>query len=75
MQLIVGMIEPKLTGEIIEYLIEQDSEQNKFINLFLAVKCLLDVRNRFLLQETASKLLNRLKELAKEQLDLRLLSK
>ncbi|WP_448268163.1 NACHT domain-containing protein [Nostoc sp. DSM 114159] len=44
--LIAGMIEPKFVGEILDYLMEQDGEEEKFVNLFLAAKCLVEVRNR-----------------------------
>jgi predicted NACHT family NTPase len=66
--LIAGMIEPKFTGEIIEYLMAQDGEEEKFVNLFLAAKCLLEVRNRSVIVSTANKLLDKLKELTKYDL-------
>jgi predicted NACHT family NTPase len=62
------MIEPKFTGEIIEYLMAQDGEEEKFVNLFLAAKCLAEVRNRSLIGSTATKLLNKLKDLTKYDL-------
>ncbi|MFN6444339.1 MAG: HEAT repeat domain-containing protein [Nostoc sp. DedSLP05] len=66
--LIAGMIEPKFTGEILEYLMVQDGEEEKFVNLFLAAKCLAEVRNRSLIGSTATKLLNKLKDLIKYDL-------
>ncbi|MBE9052556.1 HEAT repeat domain-containing protein [Nostocales cyanobacterium LEGE 11386] len=66
--LIAGMIEAEFVGEIIDYLMAQDGENDKFINLFLAAKCLAEVRNRSVIAATANKLLNRLKELTKYDL-------
>jgi predicted NACHT family NTPase len=65
LQLIAGMIEPKFADEIIEYLIKLDGEKEDFINLFLAVKCLVEVRNyRSVIPSTANNLVNLLKERA-----------
>ncbi|MBU7586567.1 MAG: NACHT domain-containing NTPase [Nostoc sp. TH1S01] len=58
--LIAGMIEAKFTGEIIEYLMTQEGDLTR---IYLAVDCLLEVRNRTLIKETESKLLNKVKEL------------
>ncbi|MBD2595833.1 HEAT repeat domain-containing protein [Nostoc spongiaeforme FACHB-130] len=61
--LIAGMIEPEYVGEILEYLMVQDGEEKKFINLFLAAKCLVEVRHRSKMRKVADKLLNQLKDL------------
>ena len=66
--LIAGMIEPRFVGEILEYLMVQDGEEEKFVNLFLAAKCLVEVRNRSAIASTATKLLNQLKDLTKYDL-------
>ncbi|MEH2261189.1 HEAT repeat domain-containing protein [Nostoc sp.] len=66
--LIAGMIEPKFVGEILEYLMAQDGEEEKFVNLFLAAKCLAEVRNRSAIASTANKLLNELQDLTKYDL-------
>jgi predicted NACHT family NTPase len=66
--LIAGMIEAKFVGEILDYLMEQDGEEEKFVNLFLAAKCLVEVRNRSAIASTATKLLNKLKDLTKYDL-------
>ncbi|BAY67506.1 HEAT repeat domain-containing protein [Anabaena sp. FACHB-709] len=63
--LIAGMIDAKFVGEIIDYLMVQDGEENKFINMFLAAKCLVEVRNRSLIVSISDKLLNYLKNLTK----------
>ncbi len=63
--LIAGLIAGKLTGEVIEFLIEQDGEAQKFTNLFLAAKCLDEVRDRKVIAEVDSLLLERLKKLTK----------
>ncbi|MDE5119585.1 MAG: NACHT domain-containing protein, partial [Trichodesmium sp. St19_bin1] len=39
LRLIAGMIDAKFVGDIISYLMEQDGEEEKFQNLFLAGKC------------------------------------
>ncbi|MEH2399682.1 HEAT repeat domain-containing protein [Nostoc sp.] len=66
--LIAGMIEPKFVGEILDYLMAQDGEEEKFVNLFLAAKCLVEVRNRSAIASTANKLLNELQDLTKYDL-------
>ncbi|MEP0858907.1 NACHT domain-containing protein [Trichocoleus sp. DQ-U1] len=65
LRLIAGMIDTSFAGEIIDYLMAQDGEAQKFINLFLAAKCLSDVRNRSTIAVTVTKLLNYLKGLTK----------
>ncbi|WP_375470086.1 NACHT domain-containing protein [uncultured Nostoc sp.] len=66
--LIAGMIDIKFVGEILEYLMVQDGEEEKFINLFLAANCLAEVRNRSVIASVANKLLDRLKDLTKYDL-------
>ncbi|WP_118163856.1 HEAT repeat domain-containing protein [Nostoc sphaeroides] len=66
--LIAGMIEAKFVGEILDYLMAQNGEEEKFVNLFLAAKCLVEVRNRSAIASTANKLLNQLKDLTKYDL-------
>nr|WP_322686911.1 HEAT repeat domain-containing protein [Nostoc sp. DedQUE07]MDZ8133626.1 HEAT repeat domain-containing protein [Nostoc sp. DedQUE07] len=68
LRLIAGMIEAKFVGEILDYLMVQDGEEEKFINLFLAAKCLAEVRNRSVIALVANKLLNKLKDLTKYDL-------
>jgi predicted NACHT family NTPase len=64
LQLIAGMIEPKFAGEIIEYLIKLDGEKKNFSILSLAAKCLVEVRNRWVIASTANKLVKLLKDRA-----------
>ncbi|MBD2438735.1 HEAT repeat domain-containing protein [Nostoc sp. FACHB-110] len=66
--LIAGMIEAKFVGEVIKYLMMQDGESEKFLNYFLAAKCLAEVRNRQEIEEIADELLNKLKDLTKYDL-------
>ncbi|QHG15097.1 HEAT repeat domain-containing protein [Nostoc sp. ATCC 53789] len=66
--LIAGMIESKFVGEILDYLMMQNGEEEKFVNLFLAAKCLVEVRNRLAIASTAIQLLNKLKDLTKYDL-------
>ncbi|MEQ8751980.1 MAG: HEAT repeat domain-containing protein [Coleofasciculus sp. G1-WW12-02] len=63
LRLIVGMIEPRLAGEIIDYLMNQGGAKQNFINLFLAADCLSEVRNRSIIASTATQLLNWIEEL------------
>lgn len=65
LRLITGMIEPRFVCEIIDYLMSLNGELENFINLFLAAKCLAEVRNRLLVAGTAHKLLHQIKELTK----------
>jgi len=67
--LIAGLIAGKLTGELIEFLMDQDGESQQFTNLFMAAKCLDEVRDRKEIAEIESKLLNRFKELMKYDLN------
>jgi predicted NACHT family NTPase len=56
LRLIAGMIDTSFAGEIIDYLMAQDGEAEKFINLFLAAKCLSDVRNRIAITPISNQL-------------------
>ncbi|NET56719.1 MAG: NACHT domain-containing protein [Symploca sp. SIO2E6] len=63
LRLIAGMIDTSFAGELIDYLMTLDGEEEKFINLFLAAECLSDVRNPAAIPSTAAKLLQQLYEL------------
>ncbi|MGD1712094.1 HEAT repeat domain-containing protein [Dapis sp. BLCC M172] len=63
LRLIAGMIDPRFVGEIISYLMEQDGEEEEFKNLFLAGKCLFEVRSRQSIGDVGNRLLKRLKDL------------
>jgi predicted NACHT family NTPase len=65
LRLIAGMIDTSFAGEIIDYLMALNGEAQRFINLFLAAKCLSEVRNRSAIASTATRLLKRLKSLTK----------
>ncbi|NEQ70380.1 MAG: NTPase, partial [Symploca sp. SIO2D2] len=69
LRLIAGMIDTRFTGQIIDYLISQDGEAEKFSNLFLAAECLAEVRNLSGIATTADKLLELLKGLTKYDLN------
>ena len=58
---ICGMVEEKVVGKIIEFLIVQDEESDNLMNLFLAAECLSEVNNWFEIEDTAEKLLDALK--------------
>jgi predicted NACHT family NTPase len=63
--LIAEMIEPRFLGEILDYLMAQDGEEEKFVNLFLAAKCLAEVRNRHVIELVDNKLRKNVKRLTK----------
>jgi predicted NACHT family NTPase len=67
LRLITGMIEPRFIADIIEFLIEQDGENQEFINLFLAASLLSEVRSRSTISEISDRLLNKLQELITSQ--------
>ena len=61
--LIAGGLDEEGASEVIEYLILQNGQEEKFINLFLAAQCLREIRNRY--QVTVdTKLLNSFKSLS-----------
>ncbi|MGD1809524.1 HEAT repeat domain-containing protein [Dapis sp. BLCC M126] len=64
LRLIAGMIDARFVGEVISYLMEQDGEAEEFKNLFLAGKCLFEVRSRQGIGDVGNRLLKRLKDLA-----------
>ncbi|MEQ9486829.1 HEAT repeat domain-containing protein [Coleofasciculus sp. F4-SAH-05] len=64
LRLIAAMIDEQFVGEIIDYLIRQNGKTAKFRNLFLAAKCLTEVRSRSQISETATQLLNLFKKLS-----------
>jgi predicted NACHT family NTPase len=69
LRLVAGMLDAKFTGEIIDYLITQNGEAQKFSNLFLAAKCLAEVRNRTVISRTAARLLKKIKGLTQYDLN------
>ncbi|NEQ75319.1 MAG: NACHT domain-containing protein [Okeania sp. SIO2C9] len=65
LRLIAGMIDARFVGEIISYLMEQEGEYEKFMNLFLAGKLLFEVRVRHGISNIESRLLEKLKDLTR----------
>ncbi|MEG4546289.1 HEAT repeat domain-containing protein [Microcoleus sp. Aus8_D2] len=65
LRLMAGMLNAKFTGEIREYLIGENGEAEKFINLFLAAECVSEVKNRNEIAAIAGDLRDRIKELTK----------
>jgi len=63
LRLITGMIDAEFVGEILEYLIVQDGEAQKYVNLFLAAKCFSEVRNPLVIKAKADRLLKQVKDL------------
>ena len=60
LRLIAGMIEARFVGEIIEFLMDIDGEEEEFNNLFLAAECLGEVRNRKVIEEIDTRLYRRI---------------
>jgi predicted NACHT family NTPase len=60
LRLIAGMIEAKFVGQIIEFLMGIDGEDEEFKNLFLAADCLGEVRNRKVIEEIDTRLYRRI---------------
>lgn len=67
LSLIVGMVDERFAGEIIDCLIQQDGSSDGFMNLFLAEQCVSNVRNPRLIKSTTTELLRQLKRLAESQ--------
>jgi hypothetical protein len=67
LRLIVGMIDTSFAGEIIVYLIEQNCDPEELDNLFLAAKCISEIRNRFQIKETDNRLLKQMKGLTQHE--------
>ncbi|NJK70020.1 MAG: NACHT domain-containing protein, partial [Microcoleus sp. SU_5_3] len=65
LRLMAGMLEAKFTGQILEYLIGEDGEAEKFINLFLAAQCVSEVKNRNEIADIAVMVCDRVKELTR----------
>ena len=64
--LITGRIDESFAGKIIDYLMEQDGEAAEYANLFLAARCLSEVRNRFEIAAISDRLRDLLKSLTQE---------
>ena len=65
LRLMAGMLDAKFTGEILEYLIGENGDSDKFSNLFLAAQCVSEVKKRNDIAAIASQLRDEVKELTK----------
>ena len=65
LRLMAGMLDANFTRKILEYLIGENGEAEKFSNLFLAAQCVSEVRNRNSIDEIGCKLRDRVKELTR----------
>jgi predicted NACHT family NTPase len=66
LRLIAGMLKnAKFTSDILEYLIGEDGEADKFSNLFLAAQCVSEVKNRNDIADVAGRLCDRIKILTR----------
>jgi predicted NACHT family NTPase len=66
LRLICGMIDVKFAGQLIEFLMGQDSKLNNFENVLLGSECLLEIKNRQEIIEIDQNLLNALKAINRE---------
>jgi predicted NACHT family NTPase len=69
LRLMAGMLEAKFTGAILEYLIGENGEAEKFSNLFLAAQCVSEVKNRNEIADIAGRLFERVKKLTQHVVD------
>jgi predicted NACHT family NTPase len=69
LSLIVGQLDVRFGKEIIEYLLEQDGASKKFSNLFLAAKCVEDMREFRQIPETQNRLIEKLQSVVDSQAD------
>ena len=65
LRLMAGMLDAKFTGQILQYLIGENGEAEKFSNLFLAAQCVSEVKNRNEIAAIARNLRERVKELTR----------
>ena len=65
LRLMAGMLDANFTGKILEYLIGENGEAEKFSNLFLAAECVSEVKKRNDIAAIARNLRDRVKELTK----------
>ncbi|MBH8564734.1 HEAT repeat domain-containing protein [Nostoc sp. CENA67] len=63
LRLIAGMIDAEFVGDILDYLMKQDGEAVKFVNLFLAAQCFSEVRNPLVIKSKADSLLKKVQDL------------
>jgi len=65
LRLMAGMLDAKFTDDILEYLVGENGEADKFSNLFLAAQCVSEVKNRNEIAAIARNLRDRVKKLTK----------
>jgi predicted NACHT family NTPase len=65
LRLIAGMLDAKFTGEILESLIGEDGEAEKFGNLFLAAECVSEVKKRNEIADVAGNVRDRIEKLTR----------
>jgi predicted NACHT family NTPase len=69
LRLVAGMIDEKFASEIIDYLLVQKSQGNKYLNLHLAANCLLELRNYPNIKANNTNLLRHLEDVVKRHED------
>ena len=65
LRLMAGMLDANFTGKILEYLIGENGEAEKFSNLFLAAQCVSEVKKRNVIAAIARNLRDRFKGLTR----------
>ncbi|ARV57893.1 NTPase [Nostocales cyanobacterium HT-58-2] len=63
LRLIVGMIDTRFAGEIIDYLVEQDGSGDNFMNIYMAIEYLSEVKYRHVIAATENRLIKYIKNL------------
>ncbi|WP_445246535.1 NACHT domain-containing protein [Microcoleus sp. OTE_8_concoct_300] len=69
LRLMAGMLDARFTSDILEYLIGEDGEAEKFSNVFLAAECLSEVKNRNEIAGVAGRVRDRVKKLTQYVVD------
>ena len=64
LRLICGMVDEKVAGSLLEFLLKRESEAEDFRNLILASNCLSEVRNQTIVKTVAQKIIKSLRILA-----------
>jgi energy-coupling factor transporter ATP-binding protein EcfA2 len=69
LRLIVGMIDTRFAGEIIDYLVEQDGSGDDYINIYMAIEYLSEVKYRHVIASTENRLIKYIKNLINYDMD------
>lgn len=68
LRLMAGMLDAKFIGQVLEHLMAQEGEADKFMNVFLAAECLAEVRTRHPVANIADELFRTIEALTRYDL-------